>query len=359
MKRILVTGAQGFIGRYVVAALLAGDSKRCVLGIGRSPLAKDTFTHSVGWASHRLRAPLKRELITLLNSPQYQYESIDLSCFADVSKSLSAFRPEWIIHLASGLRGDDPQQLVRINVEGTVNLMEAVGRENIDCQRIIMASSGGVYGIPPNNELPLHECMSCRPLDIYSSSKLAAEDFSRILARTHSIPIIWARIFNVVGPGQDERHVCGKYASQAAMIRMQKAPAEITVENLDTTRDFIDVRDVADAIIALCQSGNPGCIYNVASGCETRIGQILDWVLSAAQIGQYVSVQQGPTRTIDVPRHVGDIAALRSVGFEPRRTLRDSIQDVVDYYLNSVASAAALDTSIGTRPSAESAGNLM
>lgn len=359
MKRILVTGAQGFIGRYVVAALLAGDSKHRVLGIGRSPLIRGTFTHSVGWAAHRLRAPLRQELSTLLSSPRYQYESIDLGCFADVSQSLRAFEPEWIIHLASGLRGDNPRKLVRINVEGTVNLLEAAGRENIDCQRIIIASSGGVYGIPPDNELPLHERMSCRPLDVYSASKLAAEDVSRILARLHRIPIIWARIFNVVGPGQDERHVCGKYASQAALIRRQMAPAEITVENLDTTRDFIDVRDVADAVVALCRRGTPGRIYNVASGCETRIGQVLEWVLSAAQVDQRVRVRPGPTRPVDVPRHVGDIAALRSVGFQPRRTLRGSIQDVVDYYLNSVASAAALDTSLRARPAAESSGNLM
>src|ERR671927_385428 len=75
------------------------------------------------------------------------------------------------------------------------------------------------------------------------------------LTRRYHIPTIWARLFNLTGPGQDERHVCGRFASQAAAIGEKELPPIIEVGPLDTTRDFIDVRDVASAVKLLVEKG--------------------------------------------------------------------------------------------------------
>lgn len=346
MKRILVTGAQGFVGRHVVGELLSCVDGHSVLGIGRSPLCQETFTHSLCCMNHSIKAPLGGHLGSQLNSERYRYETVDLTRMDDIVKCIRSFEPNWILHLASGLRGDRAQPLVRVCVEGTANLLEAVGNEQGHVEQFVLASSCGVYGIPDASDLPLSERMSCRPVEIYSACKFAAEEVSRVLAATHSIPLVVARIFNVVGAGQDERHVCGRFANQAAMIRSERMPAEMTVENLDATRDFIDVRDVAKSLLVLLSRGESGEIYNVASGIETRIGQVLEWVLSASGIEETVDVRLGPTRRNDIPRHFGDVTSIQRLGFARQWSLRESLQDLVDYYLTSVVPIVPRDPSL-------------
>jgi len=334
-KRFLVTGAQGFVGRYVVSRLLSSHSE--VLGVGRSSRLDDTFTHSVSWKTQLLQAPLPEQLKTSRYGDRYQYASIDIRDRVGLCEILRSFRPHVLIHLASGLRDDPPDYLFRLNFEGTIHLVEAINDSGIEVPRLIICSTGGVYGHAADNNVPLKEGASCIPADLYSASKLAAEHASRILAGQYQIPTIWARLFNLVGAGLDERHACGRFASTVAAILKKELPPVIKVGRLDTTRDFVNVIDVAYALELLAEKGMPGEIYNVGSGTESSIRSVLDTLISLAGLEDSVRVEHTESRANDIPRHFADIERLKSLGFRAKYDLRQSLEQLLLYYVETVA----------------------
>src|SRR5436309_15096396 len=106
MKRYFITGAQGFIGRYVVSHLLSSDGGAEVLGIGRSPRLSDALTQSAGWGARRIPAPLPDGVRTALETGRYRYMSLDLCQRAELAPALREFQPEVVIHLASAMCDD-------------------------------------------------------------------------------------------------------------------------------------------------------------------------------------------------------------------------------------------------------------
>ena len=336
-KRFLVTGAQGFVGRYLVSRLLSSHSEVTVLGVGRSSRLDDTFTHSVSWNTQLIQAPLPEALKTSRYGDRYQYASIDIRDRVGLSEILRGFRPHVLIHLASGLRDDPPDYLFRLNFEGTIHLVEAIKESGIEVQRLIVGSTGGVYGSPAEGSLPIKESASCTPADLYSASKLAAEHASRILTTQYRIPTIWARLFNLVGPGLDERHACGRFASTVAAIVKKELPPVIKVGRLDTTRDFVNVVDVAYALELLAEKGTAGEIYNVGSGTESSIGSVLNILLNLAGLEDSVKIEHTTSRANDIARHFADIGRLESLGFRPRYDLRQSLEQLLLYYVETVA----------------------
>ncbi|HEX2636033.1 MAG TPA: iron-containing alcohol dehydrogenase [Gemmatimonadales bacterium] len=340
-RRILVTGAQGFLGRYLVAHLLGAEPGSEVLGLGRSPRLEDSFTHSLQWGASRLEAPLPEELRGALRSPRYHYMSLDLLRQPELTGLLMDFRPHRIFHLASGLRDAAPDHLFRTNVEGTISLIEAIREAGIEPPRLVLGSTGFLYGQVEPDVLPIRESTPCTPIDLYGVSKLAAENAARILARRYDLPAIWARIFNLVGPGQEERHFCGRLTSQAAAIAAGLLPPLVEVEPLTATRDFLDVRDAASALDLLAAHGTPGHIYNVASGVESPVAQVFDSILRHAGLEGRVEIDLKAARPADIPRYVADITRLRSLGFAPACPLERSLADLLHYYHGPVTDAAS------------------
>ena len=338
--RILVTGAQGFLGRYLVAHLLRADPSSEVLGLGRSPRLEDSFTHSLQWGASRLKAPLPDELRDAFQSPHYHYVSLDLTRQPELTGLLTDFRPHRIFHLASGLRDAPPDHLFRTNVEGIISLVEAIREAGIEPPTLILGSTGFLYGAVETDRLPIHEGTPCAPIDLYGVSKLAAENASRILVRRYDLPALWARIFNLVGPGQEERHVCGRLSSQAAAIAAGLLPPLVEVEPLTTTRDFLDVRDAASALELVAAKGVPGQVYNLASGIESPVEQVFDSIFRQAGLRERVEIEMKAARPADIPRYVADITRLRGLGFAPAHPLDRSLADLLRYYGVTVAEAA-------------------
>ena len=169
-------------------------------------------------------APLPKDLKISSAEPRYQYACVDIRQAVRLNRLLREFRPQIIIHLASGLRDDPAEVLFRTNVAGTICLVQAVADSDIDVFELIICSTGGVYGIPAKGRLPVDENCPCMPVDLYSASKLAAEHASRILAIRHNIPTVWGRLFNLVGAGQDERHVCGSLGGSSGCNRQGQLP---------------------------------------------------------------------------------------------------------------------------------------
>jgi GDP-4-dehydro-6-deoxy-D-mannose reductase len=336
-RRYLVTGAQGFLGRHVVQALLTSDSRAKVLGIGRSPYAPECFTHSIRWAGKLFRAPAPAYLRSITDPTRYDYQILDLRDGAATEKLICEFKPEVVIHLASGLRGDPIDGLMRNGVEGTVWLFDALGSLNKPDVRFLYGSSCGVYGQLPGNLLPIREDIPTNPADLYGLSKLAGEHVCRIQGERYGVAVTYARFFNLVGPGQDERHVCGRFALQIAEILLGLRPPRVETGDLHTTRDFIDVRDCARALILLSNKGSRDEAYNVASGVETTIASILDSILQQAGLQERVTICPSEKLLSGVRRNYASTARLSALGFRMERSTADSLGDLLNYYLRDVS----------------------
>jgi nucleoside-diphosphate-sugar epimerase len=342
--KCLVTGGQGFVGRHLIAKILDAYPDAEIVAVGRSPGNDTHFTHRVHLGTRETFAPLPIVVRQSHRSARCRYHSLDITDVYALARLLQEVKPEIFFHMASGLRDDQPTHLFRTNVEGTVALFDAIAETGITLEKLVLGSSGSVYDANAN-VLPLSESATCMPSDLYAVSKLAAEHASRILSAQYGIPTVWARMFNLVGPGQDERHVCGRIAAQAAAIVLGIGEA-IEVGDLSTTRDFIDVRDVASALLLLAEKGVPGTVYNVGSGIESSIQTVVDYTIEAAGLPDSVVLRCRYERQADIKRQFAKIERLTELGFHPSFTLRDSIASVFDYYVeivsNSIGKAEAL-----------------
>jgi GDP-4-dehydro-6-deoxy-D-mannose reductase len=319
----------------LAAHLLSSRSDVEVLGMGRSEKLAATFTHSIYKGSQSVPAPLPADLRQTLDDCRYRYVSADIRQREHLTRLLRDFQPQYVFHLASGLRGDRADKLFRVNVEGTIQLVEAIAEAELELEMLVVGSTGGVYGNPSDGDLPLVETARCLPVDLYSTSKLAAEQASKILCERYGIPIAWARLFNLLGPGQDERHVCGRLASQADAILGGTAPPVIDIGTLVTTRDFIDVRDVATALEAIAARAAPGTCVNVGSGIETSIRTVLEMVLQVAGLQHSAQIRSRRGRRAEIPRHVADVQRLKALAFRCEWSLEHSIRDLLNYYCRS------------------------
>lgn len=334
MRTAIVTGAQGFLGRYLVARLLASDPAVFVVGLGRSPRSDRCFTHTIRCGAKAVAAPIPEELIGESHETRYRYVPLDLCDQKALERLIEQSAPTFLFHLASGLKGDSDSDLRRSTVDASRSLFEAVGNTLGLVERLIVASSAAVYGRA--SMLPIAETSPCCPLDSYGKSKLAVEQAAEPLRREGNVPVVIARLFNLVGPGQDERHVCGRLASRIAAIIRGDLPPDLEVGDLDSTRDFIDVRDAARALELLGHPLTTAEVYNVSAGKETRIRYILETLIRVAEL-QDLSVRGGNKGVSAISRHVADISRLEHLGFVNLYGLRKSLSELLEYYLNLYA----------------------
>ncbi|MCV3205442.1 NAD(P)-dependent oxidoreductase [Mesorhizobium sp. YC-39] len=324
-RTILVTGAQGFIGRYLVRALCnRGDCR--VVGVGRSPGNTTRFTHTIHPGGVERAAPLPNALVP--DAPNYAYVATDLSDAAAATQLIAETAPDIVFHLAGSLRDEPFDRLVTNNIVATRHLCEALAAHGAV---LVLGSSGSIYGELGGGGLPLVETGATEPIDLYAATKRASEDIVRIATRAGRIDGRVARIFNVVGPGQEERHVAGRIASQLTELRVGRRNG-IALGPLTAWRDFIDVRDVADALVAIGFAGTGDIFYNVASGHETQIATVYDLLVAAAGIAD-PPLTPLPGRGVDMARQVVDVGRLRALGWKPRVDLPQSLGDVMQYYL--------------------------
>jgi len=323
----LVTGAQGFIGRYFIVHLLDRFPQSTVLGIGRSPRQNSTFHHFVTCGDRAVPAPLPEHLRNL-DVERYSYISTDLSS-TGLAQLIRDFHPTAIVHLAASLRGISDEIVFQNNVRSTEGLLGAIRASGAKIPFLLLASSGGVYG--RQERLPIVETAPVLPLDLYSRSKLASEDLTRSFALQFGIPTAIARIFNVFGPGQDELHFAGRMAAQVAAILAGKSAPVIRTSPLSGTRDFLDVRDACSALGTILERSLTG-VCNVASGIETNVGDLLQLLLEVAGLQATVEVQQETSRPDSIPRHFANIKRLAETGFAPQYSRAQACQDILAYY---------------------------
>ncbi len=259
---------------------------------------------------------------------------MDLLDFVCVKNYMQSERPGIIFHLAGqsavGLSWKEPQMTFSINVNATLNLLDAA-RELPAPARVLLIGSGDEYG-KTDGAAPIKETAPLKPETPYAVSKCAQEEMARLYTRAYGMDIVLTRSFNHTGPQQRRGFVVPDFASQIAAIEKGGDPV-LKVGNLSAERDFSDVRDVARAYRLLAEKGRTGEIYNVGAGKACRIRDLLDILLSYA--GRKIDVRQDAAkmRPVDVPVIVSDITKLqKDTGFAAEYTIEETLRDTLDYW---------------------------
>ena len=301
--RALVTGASGFVGTYLVARLREGEHETVAAG-----------------------GPQETKAGIL---------PVDLADPDTLNAAFDVAQPDVVFHLAAQAfvprSIEDPMETYAANITGTANVLAALrAAQNRFEQRIrlVFVSSAEVYGAQPEERMPLRETTAPNPVNPYAASKAAAEALVLGEARAFGVDAVITRAFNHIGPGQNERFVVPSFAAQLAAIAAGADPV-LRVGNLEAKRDFLDVRDVVDAYVALAQRGRSGEMYNVCSASAVSVREVLAELIRIAHVPVEVREDPARMRPVDVPLLYGDNAKLREeTGWSPSIPLRRSLQDV-------------------------------
>jgi GDP-4-dehydro-6-deoxy-D-mannose reductase len=297
--KALVTGASGFVGRHLVAHLRAeGDD---VVALDR--------TGGSGNASAVL----------------------DVTDADAVARWVREAAPDAVYHLAArshvGESWIDGSELTRVNVEGTRAVVDAC--HDAPVTRVVVVGSAEEYGPVPADHGPVAETTPLAPLSPYGTSKRDAEVAALTAWRERGVPVVCVRAFNHTGPGQSAAYFVPGFAQRIARAEHDGID-EITVGNLDSVRDFTDVRDVVRAYRLLAAHGVPGQAYNVCSGQGVRIGDLAARMLERARRPLQLRVDPELVRPIEVPVFVGDPTKLEAAtGWSRVVTLDETLDDVL------------------------------
>ena len=218
---------------------------------------------------------------------------------------------------------------VEVNVGGTISVLRAACRLK-RVPTVVIPSSAEIYGAPPGNRLRrLHEGDPIRPTSAYGHTKAAQELAAMAFDRAGAVPVIVARAFNHIGPGQRPEFVVSSFATQLAAVALGQQTPLIRVGNLDSERDFTDVRDVVAAYRLLAVHRLRGDPYNVASGRAVRIGDVLTKLIRISEVAVDVEVDPSRLRATDPPRIAGDNRKLTAAtGWRPAVRLETTLRDV-------------------------------
>jgi GDP-4-dehydro-6-deoxy-D-mannose reductase len=234
-------------------------------------------------------------------------------------------RPTQVYHLA-GVRDGELDELLRINVWGTVNVLEAVAAE-APAARVLVAGSAAEYG--ETTREPVDEDHPLQPVTDYGVAKAAQELAAAAVGARRGLHLTRVRLFNVLGPGEPNSFVASAIAGRIAAIEAGTAHPPLRTGDLSTRRDFVDVRDVACALRLAAARGAGGAVYNVCSGTATPIRRLVEELLALADLEIAIDSTPEPAG-LNVRGHAGSAERLRAAtGWEPARSLRDSLADVL------------------------------
>jgi GDP-4-dehydro-6-deoxy-D-mannose reductase len=228
-----------------------------------------------------------------------------------------------VVHLAAQASVADSWQSAmeswRVNVDGTVGVLEAVGPQT----RVLLASTSEVYGNA--TRVPTPEDERVAPLSPYAASKAAAELACLFSGRDAVV----ARATNHAGPGQDERFAIGSWTRQIARLEAEGG-GTLRVGDLSAERDLLDVRDVCRAYRLLLEPSVPPGTYNIASGRTVTMAEVVDLLVGLARAPVRIERDEARMRPADIPRLSGDPAKLRAAtGWEPEIPLEQTLADTL------------------------------
>lgn len=303
-RRVLVTGASGFVGGQICTLLKRAGARVCGTGEEGQPVPPEIDDWHV---------------MDVLNP-------------AAVDRAVAPRPPDAVVHLAgqssAAFSFERPVETYRVNVLGTWTILDSI-RRHAPGARVLVVGSGEVYG-PQSEGTRATEATPFRPVSPYALSKAAADALSDAFARRHGLEVIRTRSFGHTGAGQRPVFAVPSFARQIAEIEAGRLEPTLRVGNLEVTRDLTDVRDVVAAYLALIERGRAGAAYNVCRGEGVRLADVVRLMVARARAPIRVEVDPSLVRPADISYLVGDPSAIRrDTHWQAITPLEDTLEAVL------------------------------
>jgi len=273
MKKVLITGAGGFVGSYLIKEFKDNGYDIIACDINK----KDSIDKEV------------------------TYYDMDILNEEVVKEVLKETMPDYLINLAAissvGLSWKIPQKTIEVNTIGTLNILEAV-KENCPNCKVMLIGSSEEY---EQKEEPLKEEDTVNANNPYGISKIAAENFAKMYKQRYNMKIVCTRSFNHTGIGQTDTFAIPSFCKQVAEIEKSGKEGKIYVGNLSAYRDISDVRDVVKTYRMLLENETEELVYNVGSGKAHKIEDLLKYIVSLSNQKIDIIVDEEKFREIDTP----------------------------------------------------------
>jgi len=314
--RALVTGASGFVGQWLCAALVErGDSvtgTAVEVGADGKPSVRPELRDAVQW------------------------KAVDLRHRAEVARLLDDARPDLVFHLAGvtfvPTATTDPGHAYEVNVVASARLLAEIATRKaagaID-PALVVVGSGEQYG-RHDTSTPLTEVAEQRPLTVYGATKAAQEIAALQTWRTSGVRVVCTRSFNHTGPDQ-QAHLLVPALVRRALALLGSARSRLAIGNTTPIRDFLHVEDAVQAYLLLAERGTSGEAYNVASGIGRSVGDLAQLILDRVGVTAELEPVAEYIRPVDLPVLVGDSSKLReATGWRPRSGIEHAIDQMID-----------------------------
>ncbi|HXT15454.1 MAG TPA: GDP-mannose 4,6-dehydratase [Gemmatimonadaceae bacterium] len=313
--RALITGGGGFVGQWLARGLLARGDAVDLTGLGAA-----------------IRGP---DILSRQERREVRWLPADMRDTEDVELVVQRSRPDVIVHLAGVSFPPDaersPTTTYDVNALGAVRLLSAVRRQKsagaVD-PLVIIVGSGMQYGCHEPADMPLDERAVQRPTTIYAASKAAQEVAALQFHTSVGLRVIATRSFNHSGVGHGTQYLLPSLVGRVKRLAAGAEP-RLVLGN-DVVRDYLHVDDVVTAYLSLVERGQPGEVYNVASGRGVSVRQLAEDVLQRANVAAEISTDPSLTRASDIPVLIGSPAKLHEhTGWSPTKTHADIIDDLL------------------------------
>lgn len=314
--RVLITGAGGFVGKHLIQAISAETDYEI------------------------FATALDEKEAANIDLPVDHITLIDITEKKAVEDLFEKVKPDQIYHLAAqssvGLSWRIPGVTLRVNIEGTLNILEAMRSQELTDSKILLIGSAEQYGKVTAADLPISEEQSVIAGNPYAISKIAQEQLAAIYKDAYGLQICIVRAFNHIGTGQRPDFVISDWAHQIVEIERGNKEPKLFVGNIKVRRDFTDVRDIVRAYMLLMEKGESGQIYNVGSGKSISLEELLQTMISlSARKDITVEVDPAKVRAADIEELLSDNHKLvEATGWKKTISLEQTLTDILDSLRN-------------------------
>ena len=303
MKSVLIFGCNGFVGHY---------------------LAKEFKDHDYLVIGSGITEP-DNELLEFVDT----YEQLDILDKDRVSETIKKICPTFIVNLAAissvGASWHIPVDTIEVNVNGSINILEAVKEFSIN-SKVLLIGSSEEYAVTDSRISEDNEVNANNP---YGISKVTQERFAELYRKEYGLKIINTRTFNHSGVGQSDVFAIPSFVKQVAEIHNSGKAGVISVGNLEVHRDLGDVRDMVSAYRMILESNTNCNVFNVGSGTCYHLEELLHYIVSLSDQAIEIKVDPLKLRPIDNPIIWCDNSLIRrETGWEPKYTIYDAIDSM-------------------------------